>query len=166
MTADAATIVVPRVGLRLWALAVVGSLLSTAAVHVGSGTPERQSPPGRAGLETLPLAAQGPISAAVGRDLPGYRVVRLAAHNAAQGFDVRFSQTGATVAAGPAKLGMTLSAYGYGSSLRSVAPVAPHANANRVSYAHGALTEWWANGPLGLEQGFDIASRPSAGSGP
>ena len=39
-------------------------------------------------------------------------------------------------------------------------------SANRVSYAHGSLREWYANGPLGLEQGFDVAARPSAGSGP
>ncbi len=36
----------------------------------------------------------------------------------------------------------------------------------RVSYAHGALREWYANGPLGAESGFDLAARPSAGSGP
>ena len=39
-------------------------------------------------------------------------------------------------------------------------------SANRVSYAHGALTEWYANGPLGIEQGFDVAARPAAAAGP
>ena len=38
------------------------------------------------------------------------------------------------------------------------------ASADRVTYARGPVREWWANGPLGLEQGFDIARRP-AGSG-
>ncbi len=42
----------------------------------------------------------------------------------------------------------------------------PRASADRVSYSHGSLKEWYANGPLGLEQGFVVSARPSAGSGP
>ncbi len=60
---------------------------------------------------------------------------------------------------------MTLSAYGYASSHQVVGFARPRASANRVSYAHGALTEWYANGPLGIEQGFDVATRPGAGTG-
>jgi len=34
---------------------------------------------------------------------------------------------------------------------------------NRVEYERGPdLTEWYVNGPLGLEQGFDLAERPAA----
>jgi len=55
-----------------------------------------------------------------------------------------------------------LRAVGYGSALRSVAAAPPVARANRVSYRRGALTEWYVNGPLGLEQGFTLA-RPPAG---
>ena len=33
-----------------------------------------------------------------------------------------------------------------------------------MSYRRGTLREWYVNGPLGLEQGFDLAMRP-AGSG-
>ena len=33
--------------------------------------------------------------------------------------------------------------------------------ANRVTYAHAGLSEWYANGPLGLEQGFTIPRAPS-----
>ena len=61
---------------------------------------------------------------------------------------------------------MTLSAFGYGSALEPVGSALPRASANRVSYAHGALTEWYANGPLGIEQGFDVAARPTAAAGP
>jgi hypothetical protein len=56
---------------------------------------------------------------------------------------------------------MTLRAAGYGKSLRTVGEVSPSAHRNRVSYAWGGLREWYANGPLGLEQGFDVA-RPLA----
>ena len=61
---------------------------------------------------------------------------------------------------------MTLSAYGYAGSLEPVGPARPRAAGNRVSYARGALTEWYANGPLGIEQGFDVAARPAAAAGP
>jgi len=61
---------------------------------------------------------------------------------------------------------MALSSYGYASAQVAVAPVViPHASANRVSYGYGPLREWYANGPLGLEQGFDVARPPRSGSG-
>ena len=116
-------------------------------------------------MASLPLAAQGPVSAALGRDEPAYRVTDLRALNPAQHLRVGFSRRGVTVAAGNARLGMTLAAYGYASALRPLEPAAPHAGANRVSYIHGWLREWYANGPLGLEQGFDLAARPRLGSG-
>jgi hypothetical protein len=40
--------------------------------------------------------------------------------------------------------------------LSSLAGAQPFAHANVVDYRRGALTEWWANGPLGLEQGFSV----------
>ena len=115
---------------------------------------------------SLPAAAQGPVSAALGRDERAYRVAGLHALNPAQRLRIGFSPAGVTVASGEARLGITLSAYGYASALRPLGSVAPRASANRVSYSHGALREWFANGPLGLEQGFDVAARPGAGSGP
>ncbi len=120
----------------------------------------------RHGLESLPLAAQGPVSAALGQDEPAYRVAGLQAVNPAQHLRAGFSSRGVTVASGKARLGMTLSAYGYASALEPVESAQPRASANRVSYAHGALTAWYANGPLGLEQGFDVPARPSAAAGP
>ena len=50
-------------------------------------------------------------------------------------------------------LSLRLRATGYGRSLEPVAAAAPAAHANRVSYRRGSLTEWYTNGPLGLEQG-------------
>ena len=121
----------------------------------------------RHGLTSLPLAAQGPVSAALGQDGPAYRVKGLRAGNPAQHLRAGFSRHGVTVASGKARLGMALSAYGYGSTLRlGWTSAVPRASANRVSYAHGALTEWYANGPLGIEQGFDVAARPGAAAGP
>ncbi len=36
--------------------------------------------------------------------------------------------------------------------------------ANRVEYVHGALTAWYVNGPMGLQQGWTVQERP-AGEG-
>jgi hypothetical protein len=42
-----------------------------------------------------------------------------------------------------------------------VGHVSPSAHANRVLYRHSSLSEWYANGPLGVEQGFTIARSPA-----
>jgi nucleoside-specific outer membrane channel protein Tsx len=42
-----------------------------------------------------------------------------------------------------------------------VLATSPRATGRRVVYRHGSLTEWYANGPLGLEQGFTLAARPA-----
>ncbi len=118
------------------------------------------------GLESLPQAAQGPVSASLGQDAPAYRLEGLRAVNPEQHLHTRFSRRGVMVASGTAQLGMALSAYGHGSTLRPVGTAVPRASANRVRYAHGALTEWYANGPLGIEQGFDVAARPDPAAGP
>ncbi|HWA55128.1 MAG TPA: hypothetical protein VG816_13245 [Solirubrobacterales bacterium] len=118
------------------------------------------------GLDSLPLAAQGPVSASLGHDAPAFRLEGSEAVNPAQGFRARFSRRGVTVASGPAHFGMALSAYGHGSALRPVGPTVPRTSGNRARYARGALTEWYANGPLGIEQGFDLATRPGSAAGP
>jgi len=45
--------------------------------------------------------------------------------------------------------------YGYGGDLLKVKQAAPQAKANRVEFERGKLTEWYINGPAGLEQGFN-----------
>jgi hypothetical protein len=70
------------------------------------------------------------------------------------------------VVSGRAHVRLALSGFGYASAVRRVGRVAPRADGNRVEYAHAGVREWYANGPLGLEQGFDVPGRPAAGSGP
>jgi hypothetical protein len=148
------------------ALGCAAALGSAAALVAMPGAAVGLATTARHGLTSLPAAAQGPISAALGRDEPAYDLTGFQAVNPAQRLRAGFSRGGVTVAAGGARLGMTLSAYGYASALRPLGSVAPLVSANRVSYAHGLLTEWYANGPFGLEQGFDVAARPSTGNGP
>jgi FG-GAP repeat len=118
----------------------------------------------REGLLSLPLSAQAPVSAALGRDEAAYRIHGLVAGNPAQRFSARFGRSGVAVTAGSARFAIALKAFGRPSSLRLLAAGSPAASAGQVSYARGPVREWWANGPLGLEQGFDIARRP-VGSG-
>jgi hypothetical protein len=115
---------------------------------------------------SLPLAARAPISAALGRDEPGYDVLGLDARNPAQRLTAAFSRDGVTVASGKTHVHLALLGYGHGSAFQRVGPVSAEVRANRVAYRHAGVIEWYANGPLGLEQGFDVASAPTTGRGP
>jgi hypothetical protein len=105
------------------------------------------------------------LSAAIGSSEPGYRVrgrrSALTAWSGPQGLSSSFSATGVSVRSGRDSLSMHLSAMGYGASLQPVGASAPRAAGNRVTYSHPGLEEWYANGPLGLEQGFTLARAPS-----
>jgi hypothetical protein len=139
---------------------------------VGSSPPPaaRSAAATQSGHSTLPVGAQGPISAVVGADLPAYRVSAAGgafeARSPAQRLSARFQRSGVELASGTVKLQLSLSAIGDGGSLKAVGHVTPSARANRVSYAHGALSEWYVNGPLGVEQGFTIEHAPARGAGP
>ena len=160
---------------RLWRALVAAVLLALA---IGAGLYQgliagRASVPAavrshglsQKGLLSLPLAAQGPVSAELGADGPAYRVAAdqggFRATNPAQHLSSSFTSVGVSVTSGATRVGFSLRAIGYGSALRSVAAVAPRARGNRVVYAHAGVTESYANGPLGLEQGFTLAHAPA-----
>ena len=65
------------------------------------------------------------------------------------------------MSAGATRLGLNVRDLGYGASLRAVGTVAPHMSSGRVVYTRKGLSEWYANGPLGLEQGFTIQHAPA-----
>jgi hypothetical protein len=102
----------------------------------------------------------------LGSDDLGYRAASagagFVARNLHQQLRARFAPGGLHVRSGQALVGLRLHGYGYGESLQTMGASPPTAQANRVFYRHGPLTEWYANGPLGLEQGFRLAARPSA----
>ena len=156
----------PRVWVAGLPAGIAAALGCAAALIALPGVTAERATRAAHSLASLPVAAWGPISAALGHDQPAYRVRGLEAINLSQRLRVGFSPRGVTVASGGAQLSMRLSAYGYASALAPLGPVPPHASANRVSYAYGSLSEWYANGPLGLEQGFEVGSRPDVGSGP
>jgi Bacterial Ig-like domain (group 3)/FG-GAP repeat len=116
----------------------------------------------------LPVAAEGPLSRILARDDPSYRAVAtangLVLRNRVQGLRAWFGRRAVVVRAGGSWLGLRLAAYGYGGRLRAAGAALPRAQANRVVYRRGGLAEWYANVPLGLEQGFTVASRPAGGA--
>ena len=149
----------PR-GIAAGVCAVLVCVLAALSVF-GIGSSSRSA--ARHGLSSMPAAARGPISAALGRDEPAYRVSGFVAHNPAQRLSARFGRSGVAIEAGSARFGIALRAVGRVGALQPIAPVAPRQRANRVTYGHGSVHEWWQNGPLGLEQGFDLARRPAGG---
>jgi hypothetical protein len=116
------------------------------------------------GLSNLPFEAQSSISRVLGRELPGYQARSqgsgFAVENARNNLCAEFTSAGVEMHSGNALWKLSLRSYGYGNALQPVPAVIPHARSNRVEYRHGMLTEWYVNGPLGLEQGFTLSERP------
>ena len=137
-----------------------GSQSTTGAGHLVSAGAQAVR-----GSSMLPAPAQGPLSAAIGRSEEAYWIRGVAAANPSQHLGLRFANDGVVVASAGSSLRL-----GLGSLGRTRGPMVPLAAArpdvarNRVTYDRGAVDEWYANGPIGLEQGFDIRSRPQ-GSG-
>src|SRR5689334_7593285 len=95
----------------------------------------------RQGLLSLPLAAQGPVSEAVGADSAAYRISRIQAGiikatTPAQRLTSSFTSAGVSVSSGATRVGLRLRGVGYGSAQTALAPVAPKVQAQRVLYAH------------------------------
>ncbi len=161
----------PRNAALAWRALAAAALLSVAigaALNQGLVAKRSAVHPGASrlvGLSSLPLAAQGPISAAMGADSPAYRVsasaAGLEASNPAQHLRAGFGRSGTSIRSGALEAQLGLRAVGYGGSLAPVGEPSPRAAGNRVVYAHGAVSEWYANGPLGLEQGFTLTRAPS-----
>ncbi len=135
------------------------------------------------GLSSLPTDAQGPISAALGKDDSGYWLhhgaVGFRGVNPKQGLAVEFTRQGAAVQ-GEARSKvrgdnrsdshnlrwvLETRGCGYGDALHRVEAVDPQAKANRVEYRREGITEWYENGPMGLEQGFTLAQPPGNANG-
>jgi hypothetical protein len=138
---------------------------SEKGLTAGSHVSMAQSPATASGASSLPAAARAGISAALGREDRSYEIARhggeLTATNPEHELSAVFKAGGVNIRTGKADLGMTMLSYGYGERLRSVGPAVPRASANRVEYKRGGLTEWYENGPLGMEQGFTLAEPPA-----
>jgi hypothetical protein len=120
-------------------------------------------------LADLPHAAQSLVSATLGRDDAAYQFQATAdgyrAANASNTLHADFSNLGMRLATDDAQWTMALHRIGYGDALETVSQVAPTASANRLEYARATFTEWYVNGPAGLEQGWTLNTPPASRNG-
>jgi Big-like domain-containing protein/FG-GAP repeat protein len=139
-------------GLAALALAIVTHVPAPAA----SGPATHASSTGLSRLQSLPLQAQSVISSTLGTGSRSFAAQRTASGWGLSGGGVR-----ADFRAGEPTLslagGRTLSL-----SLAGVtAPTSVTARGNRVTLTRPGIREWYAAGPLGVEQGFTLAHRPA-----
>jgi hypothetical protein len=150
-----------------WLAGVAAGVVLVLVVVPGGGGTVRVPARGQARprLWALPTGAWGPVSAALGRDDRAYLVRGLAAWNPSQRLALRFTPVGVVVGSSGAGARLGLWGVGRPGAMVSLRPASPRVAVNRVSYAWGPVGEWFVNGPLGVEQGFDLSRRP-AGRGP
>ena len=149
--------------------ALIGLVL--AQQRGGNETTPAAVPPPAAPAATLPLGAQGVVSASLGAADPAYALRRgdggLLGANPAAHLALKLGAAGVQISAGASRLRLDTVGVGYGTHSSAPVRVAPSAGGNRAVFARGTLEEWYANGPLGIEQGFTVG-RPlgSAAQGP
>ena len=116
----------------------------------------------------LPISLVPVLSASIGASERSFWPVRHGASLETQGGNIRstFTASGAALAVPRGTLGLSLTAVGRGKHLTPVGTVAPQAARDQVLYRHGAISEFYRNGPYGLEQAFTLRQRPQAGMGP
>jgi IPT/TIG domain/FG-GAP repeat len=121
------------------------------------------------GRANIGLQAQAAISAALGRGDPAYRVRALGggafAARSGAGMRERFDRSGATIVAGATRVHMQARSLALGGAAVTLAGATPRASANGVSFAFGSLTQYYRNGPAGLEQGFQVRQPPRGAAG-
>ena len=152
-----------------WALLAISAVAIAAVLGTMAGTSTRARRaigPAYHAQAHLSTAASLAISRGLGADLAGYRLARSSggflARNARQGLTASFAAHGATISTrGGAHASIALQAIGSGTALHPVGLARPLAHANRAEYQRGAATEWFANGPAGVEQGFTVAAKPA-----
>jgi hypothetical protein len=162
---------------RLVALVVAGVALALVLVPVGSvqrGAVAGRAVRGVAGaaaverLASLPVGAQSAISAALGASAPVFAARRsgVGYRLSGGGVSARLAARGVDLRAGRGSLSMAFVGVGRGGRLSRSGVVSVRAHANRVVFDRGVVREWYAAGPLGIEQGFTVARRPAGAGGP
>ena len=147
-------------------------MLSSAGVSRAQSTPAPVEPAtaqfSGAPHAKIPVGAQSVVSATLGKADLDYRAKAsphgYATENPTNHLAARYAANGVEINFQNANLDLEFVGWGYGERLfdKDKAAIAPVGNANRVEYRRGALTEWYSNGPLGIEQGFTISKAPDA----
>jgi trimeric autotransporter adhesin len=122
-------------------------------------------------MTAAPSAAMLAASRGIGAEQRSYWPLRsggaLRESVTAGGLRASFTRRGATVSrSGAGAASFALTSVKRGSLSVQLKAVSPTARRNTVSFARGdGITEWYANGPLGLEQGATLRVRSLGGSG-
>jgi hypothetical protein len=116
-------------------------------------------------LSDLPSVEQSAIFAALGHSISDYSAVPLPggfrAHDPRHRLNTDFRPDGVAIHSGTATWSFHVAAFGHGNHLKTASAARPEVHANRIQYRRGQLTEWYLNGPFGLEQGFTVAKPAS-----
>ncbi|HWH11610.1 MAG TPA: Ig-like domain repeat protein, partial [Solirubrobacteraceae bacterium] len=167
----------PRLALAMLALAAVvvlgreGSVDAPRAAAPAAAHSAARDLTGAAALtrlRALPLAAQAAISGSLGESGAAFAASRVPGGFALRGggLSASVAGSGALITAAGGLLSLDLAGVGRGSALRPVAVTGRSARGNRVTLAAaGGVREWFAGGPLGVEQGFTLTRRPVGAGG-
>ncbi len=149
--------------------ALLAPMIRGGGEDQGRGTQAERLGSGEA-LSGVPASARAQVSAALGADEPMFHVQATAgggleASNSTQGLRASFTRAGVEVRVGGAEgasMQLGLRSLGFGEAQQPVRASDPRVQTNRVTYTHGGVSEWYANGPAGLEQGFTLAQAPGS----
>ncbi|HXD63214.1 MAG TPA: hypothetical protein VNV17_01280, partial [Solirubrobacteraceae bacterium] len=149
-----------RAALAALGLAGLAALALAFATHVPLPAPSGPTAPassaGLSRLQSLPLQAQSVMSSTIAADSRAF-----AARRTASGWGLTGGGVRADFRGGEPSLRLT------GGSALSLslaglpAPTSVSAHGNRVTLIRPGIREWYAAGPLGVEQGFTLAHRPA-----
>jgi hypothetical protein len=177
---DGALAARPGVDLRPWRVptfvlgAVLACIVALALTTPPSATAPRVHPLalGHASrsqrASSLPITLAPAASASIGASERSFWPVRHGASLLTQGGGIHstFTASGAALRVAQGTLSLSFAGVGRGQRLAPLAAALPSSTASRVLYRHGSVTEFYRNGPYGLEQGFNVPHRPKAGAGP
>ncbi|WP_165073424.1 beta strand repeat-containing protein [Paludisphaera rhizosphaerae] len=119
--------------------------------------------------QQLPLGLQYAASAALGAGEASYAVSATGTggyslSNGANSYTAYVDAGGFQVAGAGSSWSLDVVGIGYGDNQTSLGAATTVASSNRVEYDYGAISQWFVNGPLGLQQGFTLDARPAGGA--
>jgi hypothetical protein len=146
-------LLVLAVGLAAWTAPRVSSLVA------GSD--------GRGQAAGVPAGLLPAASATLGRSGRSYWASRLgdSLQTAGGGIRASFDASGARVSVPAGTLDLALVSAGHAGGMHRVDAASPSALASEIRYRHGSLEALYRNGPYGLEQAFNVRTRPAGGGG-
>ncbi len=149
--------------MRMW-LNIIVIALCAPGFSAWAGT--ERSLFGRHGtsLSEQPLSLQYAVSEAVGGEQHSYHLRKQSkgwrADTPSQDYSTHFDREGFTLSTGQSKFHMRALAIGYGDQREALPEATLSTDKNRIEYTRGNVTEWYVNGPMGLQQGFTLAAAP------